>query len=284
MELTLWTCPLCHSPLRLEDRQYRCADGHAFDRAKEGYVNLLASNRKRSVAPGDDRHMMRSRREFLKSGHYLPLAELLARLCSEQTARTTDPAFTLLDIGCGEGYYTGYIAEALRNVIPERNLWVGGIDISKEAARMASKRHRQVQFAVASNVALPLLEGRADCALRIFAPGADAEIVRVLKPGGLFVSVVPGERHLFGLRELVYDHPREHLVALKHIDGLRHVGRQCLDYRIRIEGKGHVANLLSMTPYYWQANREKQIKIAGLTAAEVEVSFRIDSYRCPRGS
>ena len=144
---------------------------------------------------------------------------------------------------------------------------------------MAAKRYRLVQFAVASNADLPLPERSIDCALRIFAPAADQEIVRVLKPGGLFVSVTPGQRHLYGLRQLVYDQPREHQAPIPRIDGLKHVRRECLDYRIELTGKGQAAKLLAMTPYYWQASAEKQARIGQLEDVETEVAFRVDCYR-----
>ena len=276
---TLWCCPLCREPLLLADRQYRCANGHCFDRAKEGYVNLLPVNRKRSASPGDDREMLRNRREFLELGHYRPLARLLGDICREQAAGCDAPSFSLLDTGCGEGYYTGVVAEALLGIGDGPDLWLGGIDIAKDAARMAAKRYRLVQFAVASNADLPLPERSIDCALRIFAPAADQEIVRVLKPGGLFVSVTPGERHLYGLRQLVYDQPREHQAPIPRIDGLKHVRRECLDYRIELTGKGQAAKLLAMTPYYWQASAEKQARIGQLEDVETEVAFRVDCYR-----
>ncbi len=276
---SLWTCPLCREPLLPQDRQFRCANGHCFDQAKEGYVNLLPTNRKGSAAPGDNREMLRNRREFLQLGHYRPLADALGELCREQAGVGDGSSFNLLDTGCGEGYYTGVIAEALLETQARSDLWLGGIDIAKEAARMAAKRYPNVQFAVASNADLPLANDSLDCALRIFAPAADGEIVRALKPGGLFIAVTPGERHLFQLRQLVYDAPREHAAPIGQIEGLNHVRREAMDYRIRLTGRGQAAKLLAMTPYYWQASREKQEHIAGLEDTETEIAFRVDCYR-----
>ncbi len=276
---TLWRCPLCRELLQPHERQYRCANGHCFDQAKEGYVNLLPVNRKRSAAPGDNREMLRNRREFLEHGHYRPLADRLSEICREQASDCKGSLYSLLDTGCGEGYYTGIIAEAIVGMEDGPDTWLGGIDIAKDAARMAAKRYQAVQFAVASNADLPLPDRSLECALRIFAPAADGEILRVLKPGGLFVSVTPGERHLFELRQLVYDRPREHQAPIPQIEGLEHSRRETLDYRIRLQGKGQAGRLLVMTPYYWQASQEKQARIADLEDIETEVCFRIDCYR-----
>jgi 23S rRNA (guanine745-N1)-methyltransferase len=278
----LWTCPLCQEALQLQAAHYRCRNGHVFDRAKEGYVNLLPANRKRSASPGDSKAMLRGRRAFLEQGHYRPLAERLGALCREHSGDCRGDLFALLDAGCGEGYYTGHIADALLDMTQRPGLWLGGIDIAKDAARMAAKRHRQVQFAVASNAHIPLAERSLDCALCIFAPTVQQEIRRVLKSHGLFIRVSPGERHLFQLRRLVYDRPREHQAPESPISGLTHVRREALDYRLHLQGPGVAASLLAMTPYYWQASREKQAMIGQLDDVVTEVAFRIDCYRASR--
>ncbi len=230
MTMPHWRYPHCHWPLMLDGRQFHCVGGHAFDQAKEGYVNLLPVNRKHSAAPGDDIHMLRSRREFLDQGHYRPLADLLAGLCLEQLRQAPEKPFRVLDVGCGEGYYTDAVFTALRDAASPGEIHAGGIDIARDAARLASRRYPDISFAVASNADLPVPDASVDCILRVFAPEANAETLRVLKPGGLFISVIPGERHLFGLRERVYAQAREHAAQVPVIDGLRHLRRESLDY------------------------------------------------------
>jgi 23S rRNA (guanine745-N1)-methyltransferase len=260
--------------------QYRCENGHCFDRAKEGYVNLLPAHRKHSADPGDDKHMLRSRREFLQSDYYRPLAERVAALCAAERQPDLDTPFSLLDIGCGEGYYTAVVADRLRASGQTKRLWIGGIDISKDAARMAAKRYRQVDVAVASNAEIPLPSDFVDCVLRIFAPSYAAEVRRIMKPGGLLITVTPGERHLHALRQLIYQQPSLHRSPVVEIAGLRHVQRERLDAVIEVSGKGACERLLAMTPYFWQASAEKQRHIASLDRLRVETSFCIDAYRC----
>lgn len=274
-----WNCPVCQHALSTDGRQFRCANGHSFDMAREGYINLLPVQRKRSASPGDDRQMLHSRRDFLEKGHYRPLADRLAQLCATAQRANSAHPFTLLDTGCGEGYYTGLIADTLYEQAAD--IWVGGIDIAKEAVRMAARRYPAIDFAVASTAALPVADASLDLITRIFAPGTDSEVCRALRPGGLFIQVTPGPRHLFRLRELIYDTPREHQAAVADVAGLTHEQRIELDYELRIDDQADIGRLLAMTPYYWQADQAKQAHIASLTTLHTEASFRIDCYRLP---
>ncbi len=104
MNSILWRCPLCHEPLKLVGRSFACANRHSFDQAKEGYVNLLRVNRKHSADPGDNKEMLESRRHFLQQGFYAPLAAGLGEAIRQYFPDPSQP-LTLLDAGCGEGYY-----------------------------------------------------------------------------------------------------------------------------------------------------------------------------------
>ena len=109
MEKSLFTCPICAAPLERGERAYACPNGHAYDRAREGYVHLLPANKKHSKAPGDDKGMAEARRRFLSGGYY---GHLLAALCA-LGAEYAPPGEAVLDSGCGEGYYTAGLWEAL---------------------------------------------------------------------------------------------------------------------------------------------------------------------------
>ena len=101
-------CPICKEQLNLVDRQYLCPNRHSFDIARQGYVNLLTVQQKHSLNPGDTREQVLSRREFLEAGFYAPIAETLV-----QTAKELGIFGQILDVGCGEGYYSARLAEAL---------------------------------------------------------------------------------------------------------------------------------------------------------------------------
>ena len=283
MTATLWRCPVCREPLDAEARTLRCANGHAFDRAKEGYFNLLPANQKRSQEPGDAKAMIRSRREFLDRGYYQPLAQHLASLCEEAFRQRDETGeFRLLDSGCGEGYYTAQVADALAAGV-RPGLQVAGSDIAKEAVRLAAKRHRGVHYAVAGSHALPVADASLDLILCVFAPHYPEELKRALKPGGLFLLVTPGPRHLHALRARVYDTPKEHTPATTGIDGLHHIERHELRFDLTIDHPGDPARLLAMTPYYWHASEEKQARIAALERLDTEADFLIDRYLLEEG-
>lgn len=107
-----FSCPLCHQPLSREKNSYICPQRHQFDMAKEGYVNLLPVQHKRSRDPGDSAEMIQARRAFLDAGHYQPLRDAIVAQLRE---RLDEKATAVLDIGCGEGYYT----HAFADVLPE---------------------------------------------------------------------------------------------------------------------------------------------------------------------
>jgi 23S rRNA (guanine745-N1)-methyltransferase len=279
MSLLPWICPVCRQRLTATERQYRCANGHSFDVAREGYVNLLPANQRRSADPGDDRQMLRNRREFLEQGYYAPLADKLSQQCMKMMGSTQQTFFAVLDVGCGEGYFTGALAKGLNAPGQQQSFSVSGIDISKHAIRMASKSYRTIAFAVASSAALPVEDGSVDCLTRVFAPAPDLEIRRVLKPGGHFIRVTPGPRHLYNLRKQIYDDPLEHDLITAEVDGLFHLEREVLDYRVEIRSEGDVGRLLCMTPYYWQISQECRQRIMAMSELAVEVSFCLDLFR-----
>ncbi|MDU7606372.1 MAG: methyltransferase domain-containing protein, partial [Escherichia coli] len=156
-----FSCPLCHQPLSREKNSYICPQRHQFDMAKEGYVNLLPVQHKRSRDPGDSAEMMQARRAFLDAGHYQPLRDAIVAQLRE---RLDEKATAVLDIGCGEGYYTHAFADAL----PEITTF--GLDVSKVAIKAAAKRYPQVTFCVASSHRLPFSDTSMDAIIRIYAP------------------------------------------------------------------------------------------------------------------
>ncbi len=137
--------------------------------------------------------MIRARRDFLRAGYYGILRDALRE--------ATAGGGLLLDCGCGEGYYTSEMAKGRSGAI--------GIDVAKEAVRLASKADGDTLYLVASSFALPLESGSVDRATCIFTPVADNEIARVLSPGGKMTVVLPGKRHLWEMKKALYADPYE---------------------------------------------------------------------------
>ena len=165
-------CPICQAALTRLDNGAVCPAGHRFDRARQGYLNLLPVQHKNSRDPGDNQAMVEARRDFLDAGHYAPVAQRLAEL-----AAAYQPG-AWLDIGCGEGYYTAQIAQA----VPQADGYA--LDISREAVKRACRRDPGVTWMVASMARVPLAEASCQFIASVFSPLDWAEAKRLLSPGG----------------------------------------------------------------------------------------------------
>ncbi len=237
-------------------------------------MNLLPVNRKHSADPGDNKAMLDSRRYFLQQGFYAPLASALACTIRTYFPDTTQP-LTLLDAGCGEGYYLNQLAYALGD-----HTQCCGTDISRAAMRLAAKQYPAMPFAVASSFELPLEDASVDVLVRVFAPASEAEIVRVLKPGGLYVWAYPAAQHLFELRTLIYDDPKPHSVEdLPPIVGMLECEPVRVNDAVTLPDQASVAALLHMTPYYWSASAEKQAHCQQLDTLAVTLDFEVRVMR-----
>ena len=213
-------CPVCLDPLTLADAGVTCSRGHSFDRASEGYFNLLLPGQ-RSL--GDTREMLTARRRFLEAGHYSPLAEEIAeRIGALIAGRFGDRPIRLLDVGCGEGYYL----RRLRALLAERatasqsasnrpgnwtldrprespvKLELYGADLSRDAVRLAAKADRATTYVVADTRRLPFFDSSLDVVLDVFAPRSTVELSRMIRPTGWLLVVIPDASHLAELRSL----------------------------------------------------------------------------------
>lgn len=261
-------CPLCHDPLALEAQAARCPRGHSFDRAREGYLNLLPVQKKNSLDPGDDADMVAARRSFLEAGHYAPFRDTLVGLLAPRRPRH------LVDSGCGEGWYTAALARtAVRTT---------AFDISRNAVKRAAKRDADLTWLVASSHDIPLDDGSVDALVAIFSPVNAQEAARVLAPEGTLLIAAPGERHLWELREALYDTVRPHQ-AEKWQEELAasfgfhsEVRVQC---HVRLEDNSAVKQLLRMTPHYWRAAREKRAQVEQLETLATQADFRLLQFR-----
>ena len=267
-----YQCPLCHQPLHFSLQHWRCDGNHQFDQAKEGYVNLLPVQHKRSKQPGDSAEMMQARRAFLDGGYYQPLQQQVAEWLDLALAAD---AGALLDIGCGEGYYTATVAARLAQ---KRNMAVYGLDVAKVAIRYAAKRYPAVSFCVASSHRLPFADGALDAVLRIYAPCKAEELARVVKPGGVVVTVSPGPRHLYQLKEQVYQQVQLHAEQDEQFDGFECERKEALAYTMTLPGT-QAANLLQMTPFAWRATPEVQQRLTAGGEFVCETDFALALYR-----
>ncbi|AKJ42248.1 23S rRNA (guanine(745)-N(1))-methyltransferase [Pragia fontium] len=270
----LYQCPICHHSLQLDDRVWCCSNHHQFDRAKEGYVNLMPVQHKKSKNPGDNQMMMQARRQFLDAGYYQPLRDAIYSLLDKSLSDHQNTK-RLLDIGCGEGYYTGFLAE---NLSSHHTVQVHGLDIAKGAIRAAAKRYPAASFCVASSHRLPFADDSMDGVLRIYAPCKAQELSRVIKSGGFIVAVTPAPRHLIQLKGLIYQTPQPHEDIEEQIEGFHCIQQQRLSYNLTLSGEQAV-NLLQMTPFAWKASEQLIQQLAEMSEFHCEADFYIRLYQ-----
>jgi len=190
-------------------------------------------------------------------------------------------AFSILDAGCGEGFYLKRLKESLANDRKgQPSIDYYGVDISKVAVRKATQRDRTMNWFVASIIALPFVPSSLDVVLNIFSPADFTEFSRVLGKNGRLVIVSPGPRHLNGLREIIYPVAREHERSAKaeQAGGLFSLSRESrVTYQLELTSRGEIMDLLAMTPYFWNIDLNTKSKVEALDrlALDVDVNIRI---------
>ncbi|UAL42110.1 23S rRNA (guanine(745)-N(1))-methyltransferase [Shewanella inventionis] len=273
-----YICPICSAPLTLSDKSWACVQRHQFDCAKEGYVNLLPVQKKKTKDPGDNKDMMIARREFLSRGFYQPLSDQVNLLAAQYHPN----AETLLDIGCGEGYYSHRLFETMQQSSGEQ-CKLYGLDISKSAIRSAAKRYPELQFCVASVFEMPFADKSIDLAIRIYAPSKVEELQRVMKPGSTLITVSPGPMHHFALKQKIYSQPRLHPQDSLMLEGFNYLAHESLTYQLTLTQANDIEHFLNMTPYAWKLSdmQKRQIIEQGL---ECEIDFKIEIHQREQSS
>lgn len=269
----MWICPICGLPLTQAEAGWQCSRRHSFDRSRSGYVHLLPANRKHGKMPGDDKLMVDARRRFLEGGWYEPLAETL---CG-QLSRHMPAGGGFLDVGCGEGYYTRRMAAAVHARRPE--VECAGVDISKIALDKAARTCPQGQFAVASAFHLPVADSSCAAVTNVFAPYCGEELQRVLQLDGVLVMAIPGEEHLWELKQCIYDTPYKNQVKSFTLTGFDLVEQTHLRYSMELPDSETVESLFRMTPYYYKTGLADQQKVSQLQGLTVTAEFFVLTYR-----
>lgn len=258
-----------------------CPQGHAFDVAREGYVNLMPVQAKSSKDPGYNAQLMQARHRFFGSGGYQQVAEALAErmvTALPSTASSTVPgggSARVLDAGCGEGYYL----RVLRKHSP--GLKLVGTDVSRAGMKLASRLDAASACAVANSYHLPIMDGSMQGVISHFSPNPIDEFARVLTPGGSLLIGSPGANHLFALKEAVYETPRQHDEDnhLVRDDRFVHTDRTVVRYVLTIDEPDELNALLGMTPYSYGANTAEQFLASRPTGFSTDVHVLFDTYR-----
>ena len=155
---------------------------------------------------------------------------------------------------------------------------LAGFDLSKDAIRLAAKLLPEAAFAVGGSFSAPVRDGWADVLLNIFSPFAGQEFCRVLRSGGVLLYAVPTARHLYGLKEVLYDEPYENAEQQTEYSGFTLIGERTVTDTITVESD-QIRNLFAMTPYFWKTPHAGALRLAAKQSLTTEIGFRFLAYR-----
>ena len=306
MLVSLFICPLCQSPLQPALDTWRC-DGslnakqtnHPFDVARQGYVNLLPVQQKKSKEPGDSQASIEARKRFLNAGHYQPLQVLICQKMAELLtkdklpAKQTSKPVNWLDIGCGEGYYTQAMAQTGMDTLVAADISKPAVVELAKASKATYSLWCQKEVAVDSKLAegfkiadgstkamiYPLVTSAAHLPLRahsingissIFSPILPTAFNDILTSEGYLIIGKPDVGHLATVREDLFDDVREH-DSDKFLQELAPYFTLLNTYHLNTEltlSADDLADLLTMTPYAYRARTEKRQALLAKVAIE----------------
>ena len=263
---TAFACPICQENLMLVESSLKCSNRHSFDLAKFGYVNL-APQIKQSA--NYDKENFQNRQQILEAGFYQAILEDISDLLANSETSTT-----VLDVGCGEGFYSRKLQETHSDKI------FYAFDISKDSVQIAAKSEPNwaVNWFVGDLARLPIKDASMDILLDIFSPANYGEFRRVLSKDGILIKVIPTENHLKEIRQKVQDqltnkdysnqeiknHFQEHFTILSSQTA-------SLTKTITAE---QLQTLLSMTPLLFHVDQTK-IDWSQLTEITIEAEIMV---------
>lgn len=274
-------CPIDKLELLNKGNYYQCANGHSFDIAKQGYVNLLPVQHKKSKNPGDSKAMVQARTNFLDGDFYKPIADQLSKIIFSQLSDENEHC--VLDAGCGEGYYLHQVMNVAQAIDNTSNISFLGIDISKPAIIAASKRTKQASWVVGTNSQPPFLKQSVDLIFCVFGFHSFCGFKKILKPEGKLILVEPGEKHLQELRNIIYAEPTTEKSKDKSDKDADYslIDTQTLEFEIQLNSNQKILDLLSMTPHLFRANTEGKSIIENMDSLSLttDIIFKIFEYK-----
>ena len=260
-------CPVCGEKLNKVDKAWLCPNRHSFDIARQGYVNLLTVQQKHSLNPGDTREQVLSRRSFLEAGYYAPILETLT-----ETAKELGITGPILDVGCGEGYYSARLARTL-------DAELVGLDISKEAVRCAAAKYKGPTWLTATAAHIPVEKGSAQLVTSLFALTLPEEFSRVLRDEGYYFQVLACQDHLLGLKSVIY--PELNLKekdSVPELPGFALVKSVPIRFSFTVEDE-QIRNLFSMTPHVFRIGKEGAERLRNTKTLTDTASCVLNVYR-----
>lgn len=298
MTTSILLCPVCKESLQANEsnKSLSCENNHSFDRARQGYLNLLLAHKKKSKNPGDSQEMVIARQAFLNSDFYRPISDSLNQIVVEAALKlskeTLEQPLQVLDIGCGEGYYSQRMHNSLSDHQIDHKLH--GLDISKDAVIAAAKRAKadaalsskadDSEWLVASAIDIPLQEHSIDIATCLFTRLMPESYHKVIKQDGYFICVNTGEKHLIELREKLYDK-----ITKVEFDPIKNMGedfelidQQQVSYQNTLSSQQQIQDLLLMTPHNWRTKAENKESLSSLEELTVTIDAQIHVFKAKK--
>lgn len=267
---TAFACPICKEELQLMENSLKCQNRHSYDIAKFGYVNLAPQVKQ---SKDYDKTSFQNRQLILEAGFYQQISDSLIQILKEE------PAFkTVLDVGCGEGYY----ARKIQEHFPDKTLYA--FDISKDSVQLAAKSDSSlaVNWFVGDLAKLPLQDASMDIILDIFSPANYQEFQRVMSDSALLIKVIPTERHLQEIRQKAAvqlskrDYSNQEVIQhfQEHFDIISEVNVES-SHSLTSESR---AALLAMTPLLFHVEQD-QIDWTDLTQVTIAATILIGKVK-----
>lgn len=287
-------CPVCSHSLIRTDKQFQCDNNHQFDVAKQGYVNLLQPQHKKSKQPGDSPEMVEARYRFLDKGYYQAISDKLNELILKDLLAKTETSlhYKITDAGSGEGYYTQRLEHCLDSVVfPEgltKKVAITGFDISQRAVKASCRRSKSIQWVTATSSHIPVANRSQDAVLSLFSRIVPDEFSRILKQDGILYVASTGPNHLIELRSKLYQDVKQiaynptSTVAEKFIPLEQDLSSH-INYTVDIDSNQAINDLLLMTPHYWRATESAKESLQALKSLTVTIDIMLTGYRlCPQ--
>lgn len=265
----LFICPKCKCKLSKIDNSYKCENNHSFDISRKGYINLLLNNDKSSINPGDTKISLDSRNSFLNQGYYSSILEGVTLAIESKKGLN---GLNLLDIGCGEGFYTSSIYNKLTN----SNVY--GFDIAKDGINIATRYTKDVNWFVANSKNIPVMDNSIDVVLAIFSFVTDSEIERVLKDDGIIVQVVALDDHLKEIKEMFYESINKKDINNKLLS-FNLIESKEINTKVVVKGSDNILNLFKMTPHYYRVKSDKKNVFDNVVKKEITINVMINIYK-----
>ncbi len=290
-------CPVCGHSLMRTDKQFQCESNHQFDVAKQGYVNLLQPQHKKSKQPGDSPEMVEARYRFLDEGYYEPISDKLNELILKNllSKHKTNSSYKVTDAGSGEGYYTQRLERCLNTTTRSEThlnkvecLEFIGFDISQRAVKASCRRSKSIQWVTATSSHIPVASNSQDAVLSLFSRIVPDEFSRILKQDGILYVASTGPNHLVELRKKLYQDVKQIAynptsTLSEQFTPLEQNLSSNIRYNIIIESNQAIHDLLLMTPHYWRATESAKQSLQTLSSLTVTIDIMLTGYRlCPQ--